>query len=103
MMMVAKGESSYTYNHSTNRDIIINVLDDQNISTHKGRYQKFLVHWQGHPLSTTTWITATDFQRPNLNLYEQYRALNSSETSLFKQERVDAMGPRFMGQAQPHD
>ena len=50
-------------------DKIIDVLDDQIVSTRQEGFQKFLVRWQNHPISDATWITATDFQRLNPNLY----------------------------------
>ena len=40
---------------------IIDVLDDQIVSTRQGGFQKFLIHWQNRPISDATWITATDF------------------------------------------
>ncbi|XXG53890.1 hypothetical protein AAC387_Pa03g1908 [Persea americana] len=75
-------------------DEIVDVLDDQLISTHQGGFQKFYVCWKNRPLFDATWITATDFQRLNLDLYEHYQAINSPESSSFKLGRVDAARPK---------
>ena len=72
------------------REEIKDVYDDQIVSTKTGGYHKFLVKWKGKPFSEATWITATDFQRINPDLYEQYQAANSSESSFSKPGRVDA-------------
>ena len=66
------------------------MLDDQLVSTRHGGFQKFYVCWKNRPLSDATWITATDFQRLNPDLYERYQAFNSPESSSFKPGRVDA-------------
>ena len=65
------------------------VLDDQFVSTQQGGYQNFLVKRRGKPHSENTWITTTDFQKLNLDLYELYQTSNSSETSSFKPRRID--------------
>ncbi|RVW74852.1 Transposon Ty3-I Gag-Pol polyprotein [Vitis vinifera] len=65
------------------------VLDDQLVSTRQGGYQNFLVKWRGKPHSENTWITTTDFQKINPDLYELYQASNSSEPSSFKPGRID--------------
>ncbi|RVW78808.1 Transposon Ty3-I Gag-Pol polyprotein [Vitis vinifera] len=69
------------------------VLDDQLVSTRQGGYQKFLVKWRGKPHSENTWITTTDFQKINPDLYELYQASNSSEPSSFKPGRIDGGKP----------
>ncbi|RVW54072.1 Transposon Ty3-I Gag-Pol polyprotein [Vitis vinifera] len=69
------------------------VLDDQLVSTRQGGYQKFLVKWRGKPHSENTWITTTDFQKINPDLYELYQASNSSESSSFKPGRIDGEKP----------
>ena len=69
------------------------VLDDQLVSTRQGGYQKFLVKWRGKPHSENTWITTTDFQKINPDLYELYQASNSSEPSSFKPGRTDGGKP----------
>ena len=46
-------------------DKIVDVLDDQLVSTRQGGFQKFYVHWNNRPLSNASWITTTDFQRLN--------------------------------------
>ncbi|RVW47624.1 Transposon Ty3-I Gag-Pol polyprotein [Vitis vinifera] len=69
------------------------VLDDQLVSTRQGGYQKFLVKWRGKPHSENTWITTTDFQKINPDLYELYQASNSSEPSSFKPGRIDEGKP----------
>ncbi|RVW54342.1 Transposon Ty3-I Gag-Pol polyprotein [Vitis vinifera] len=69
------------------------VLDDQLVSTRQGGYQKFLVKWRGKPHSDNTWITTTDFQKINPDLYELYQASNSSEPSSFKTGRIDGGKP----------
>ena len=75
-------------------DEIVDVLDDQLVSTRQRGFQKFYVHWKNRPLSDTTRITATDFQSLNPNLNERYQAINSPESSSFKPERVDAARPK---------
>ena len=60
------------------------VFDDQLVSTRQSGYQIFLVKWQGKPHSEYTWITTTDFQKLNPELYELYQASNSLESSSFK-------------------
>ncbi|RVW55375.1 Transposon Ty3-I Gag-Pol polyprotein [Vitis vinifera] len=65
------------------------VFYDQLVSTRQGGYQKFLVKWRGKPHSENTWITTTDFQKINPDLYELYQASNSSEPSSFKPGRID--------------
>ena len=42
-------------------DQIVDVLDDQIVSTRQGGFQKFLVRWKNRPISNATWIPATDF------------------------------------------
>ena len=71
-------------------DEIVDVLDDQIVSTRQGGFQKFYVRWKNRPLSDAKWITAADFQQLNPDLYERYQAINSSESSSFKPRRVDA-------------
>ena len=69
------------------------VLDDQLVSTRQGGCQKILVKWQDKPHSENTWITTTDFQKFNPNLYELYQASNSSKPSSFKPGRIDGGKP----------
>ena len=69
------------------------VLDDQLVSTRQGGCQKILVKWRDKPHSENTWITTTDFQKFNPNLYELYQASNSSESSSFKSGRIDGGKP----------
>lgn len=69
-------------------DKIIDVLNDQLVSTRQGRIQKFLVNWQNCQNSDATWITITDFQCLNSDLCEYYQAINSTKLSSSKQERV---------------
>ena len=69
------------------------VLDDQLVSTRQGRYQIFLVKWRGKPHFENTWITTTDFQKLNPDLYELYLTSNSSEPSSFKPGRIDGGKP----------
>ena len=69
------------------------VLNDQLVSTRQGRYQIFLVKWRGKPHFENTWITTTDFQKLNPDLYELYLASNSSEPSSFKPGRIDGGKP----------
>ena len=78
---------------------IIDVLDDQIVSIRREGFQKFLICWQNRSISDAAWITATDFQRLNPDLYEHYQAINLPESSSFKPGRVDAIrrskrGPR---------
>eukprot|EP00268_Persea_americana_P054384 TRINITY_DN6228_c0_g1_i16.p1 TRINITY_DN6228_c0_g1~~TRINITY_DN6228_c0_g1_i16.p1 ORF type:complete len:155 (+),score=25.94 TRINITY_DN6228_c0_g1_i16:634-1098(+) len=75
-------------------DEIVDVLDDQLISTHQGGFQKFYVRWKKCPLSDATWIAAIDFQRLNPDLYERNQAFNSPESSSFKPGRVDVARSR---------
>eukprot|EP00268_Persea_americana_P008249 TRINITY_DN13182_c0_g2_i3.p1 TRINITY_DN13182_c0_g2~~TRINITY_DN13182_c0_g2_i3.p1 ORF type:complete len:168 (+),score=11.42 TRINITY_DN13182_c0_g2_i3:2628-3131(+) len=72
-------------------DKIIDVLDNQLVSTHQGRFQKFLVCWQNCPISYATWITATNYQCLNLDLYEYYQAINSPKSSFSKAGRVNVV------------
>ena len=72
-------------------DTIIDVLDYQIVSTRRKGFQKFLVRWENWPISDATWITATDFQRLNPDIYGCYQAINSPESSSSKPERVDAV------------
>ena len=69
------------------------VLDDQFVSTQQGGYQNFLVKRRGKPHSENTWITTTDFQKLDPDLYELYQASNSSEPSSFKPRRIDGGKP----------
>ena len=69
------------------------VFDDQLVSTRQSGYQIFLVKWQGKPHSENTWITTTDFQKLNPDLYELYQASNSSEPSSFKPRGIDGGKP----------
>ena len=70
------GEQAITLPHVPQpADRIIDVLNYQIGSTHQGGFQKFLVRWQNRTISNATWIIATDFQRPNPDLYERYRAI----------------------------
>ena len=45
--------------------------------------------WQGKPCSENTWVTITNFQKLNLNLYELHQACNSSKPSSFKPGGID--------------
>ena len=69
---------------------IEDVYDDQLVSTKTGGCHKFLVKWKGKPFSEAIWITATDFQQLNPDLYEKYQADNSPESSFSKLGRDDA-------------
>ena len=40
---------------------IIDVLDDQIVSTRQGGFQKLLICWQNRQISDATSITTTDF------------------------------------------
>ena len=73
---------------------IEDVYDDQLVSTKTGGYHKFLVKWKGKPFSEATWITPTEFERLNPDLYEKYQANNSPESSFSKLGRADA-GPNY--------
>ena len=75
-------------------DKIVDVLDDQIVSSRQGGFQKFYVRWKNCPLSDASWITATDFQCQNSDIYEHYLEINSSELSSFKPGRVDAVHSR---------
>ena len=56
--------------------LIIDVLDDQLVSTRRGGFQKFLVRWEDRPISEASWITSTDFQLINPDLFERYQAIH---------------------------
>ena len=75
------------------RPEIEHVFDDQLVSTQQGGYKIFLVKWRGKPHSENTWITTTDFQKLNLDLYELYQASNLSELSSFKLGGIDGGKP----------
>ena len=72
------------------REEIEDIVDHQIISTRNGGYQRYLVKWKGRPLSDCTWITDQDFQKLNLDLYEQFHAINSSGPSFSKPGGIDA-------------
>ena len=42
-------------------DKIVDVLNDQIVSTRQRGFQKFLVRWKNRSIFDATWITATDF------------------------------------------
>ena len=73
---------------------IVDVLDDQLVSTRREDFQKFLVQWKNRPISAASWITAIDFQRLTLDLYECYQAIHSPESSSFKTRRTSAVRTR---------
>ncbi|XXG48777.1 hypothetical protein AAC387_Pa02g3133 [Persea americana] len=82
-------------------DKIIDVLNDQLVSTQQGGFKKFLVRWQNRPIFDATWITATDYQRLNPDLREDYQAINSLESSFSKLGRVDAVRTRPKKSSRP--
>ena len=45
------------------QDRIEQILDDKIITTRNKDYQRYLVHWQGHPNSEDSWITREDLQK----------------------------------------
>jgi ribosomal protein L21E len=69
--------------HAPSRDQIDAILDDQLVSTRRGGYQKFLVRWKNRPASDDSWLKTEEVQRLNPDLYEEYLALHSTESSSF--------------------
>lgn len=63
------------------RDQIDAILDDQIVSTRRGGYQKFLVRWKNRPSSDNSWIKTEEVQRLDPDLYDEYMAHHSSESS----------------------
>lgn len=70
---------------------IIDVLDDQIVSTRQGGFQKLLVHWRNRPIFDATSITTTDFQNLKQDLYERYQTISSPKSSSSKLGRVNAV------------
>jgi hypothetical protein len=68
------------------REQIDVILDDQLVSMRRGGYQKFLVRWKGRPESDNSWIKADEVQRLNPDLYDEYLAFHSTESSSFPGE-----------------
>jgi hypothetical protein len=69
--------------HAPSCDQIDAILDDQLVSTRKGGYQKFLVRWKNRLASDDSWLKIEEVQRLNPDLYEEYLALHSTESSSF--------------------
>jgi hypothetical protein len=65
------------------QDEIEDILDDQIVSTRRGGYQKFLVHWKNRTPSDCCWLQTEEVQRLHPDLYDAYIARNSSESSSF--------------------
>jgi len=65
------------------RDEVEAILEDQIVSTRRGGYQKFLVKWKNRPLSDCCSLQTEEVQRLHLDLYDDYIASNSSESSSF--------------------
>ena len=71
-------------------DQIVDVLDDQLVSTRREGFQNFLVRWKDRPILDASWIIATDFQCINSILYKRYQAIHSPESSFSKARKTDA-------------
>jgi hypothetical protein len=70
--------------HSTSSRESIDVLDVRSITTHRGPYTQFLVHWQGKPDSRDVWISCEVVKKLDQMLWEN---LNSNSRSSSYQER----------------
>jgi len=44
------------------------VLDDEFVSSSRGRFRRFLMQWSGRSQSDATWITEDEFRDLNLTL-----------------------------------
>ena len=73
---------------------IIDVRDDQLVSTRQGGLQKFLFRWQNRLFFDAPWITTIKFQCLHPNLYEYYQAINMPESSSSKLGRVVSLRTR---------
>jgi hypothetical protein len=69
--------------HVPPRDQIKAILDDQLVSTRRGGYQKFLIKWKNRPMSDFCWLQTEEVQCLNPDLYDEYLASHSMESSFF--------------------
>jgi hypothetical protein len=69
--------------HIPPRDQIEAILDDQLVSTRRGGYQKFLIKWKNRPMSDCCWLQTEEVQRLDPDLYDEYLAAHSTESSSF--------------------
>ncbi|KAK8916974.1 hypothetical protein KSP39_PZI022729 [Platanthera zijinensis] len=76
----------------------IGILDDEIISTADGGIHLYLVHWRNRPISNDSWITATELERLDNALLQQYRMDHSPVMSTFERGRIDGADPVPLGE-----
>jgi hypothetical protein len=79
----AAASPAHLPSHVPPRDQIEAILDDQLVSTRRGGYQKFLIKWKNRPMSDCCWLQTEEVQRLNPDLYDEYLAAHSTESSSF--------------------
>ena len=73
------------------KDEIAAIIDHQFISTRRGGYYKFLVHWKHRSTSDSTWIKGTALQQLHPELFTAYINHNLPESSSSREPANDAI------------
>ncbi|KAG6756672.1 hypothetical protein POTOM_040112 [Populus tomentosa] len=73
------------------KDEIAAITDHQFVSTRRGGYYKFLVHWKHRPTSDSTWIKSTALQQLHPELFTAYVNHNLPESSSSREPANDAI------------
>ncbi|KAG6778073.1 hypothetical protein POTOM_017918 [Populus tomentosa] len=73
------------------KDEIAAITDHQFVSTRRGGYYKFLVHWKHRSTSDSTWIKSTALQQLHPELFTAYVNHNLPESSSSREPANDAI------------
>lgn len=65
------------------------VFDERVVLIRPGGYRQFLVKWRNRPLDDCTWLSAEEFHRLDLDLFERYEVFTSSKTSFSQSGKVN--------------
>ncbi|PON99139.1 histone H3-K9 methyltransferase [Trema orientale] len=65
-------------------DVIVEVLDDEYVTSSSGGYRRFLVCWKDRASTDDTWLTEEEFRRVDPELLDNYLRVTSSESSSFQ-------------------
>lgn len=80
-------EEDVLVDHSRSPREVIDVLDVRSITTRRGTYTQYLVHWQGKPSSEDAWISNEVLKKLDQLLWEDLIS-NSVKSSFQERENV---------------